>query len=261
MRFVPLIPFALASCAQANAPASVPAEPAVWGYRIVNEYPHDPRAFTQGLFWLDGHLFESTGQVGQSTVRRVRLEDGRVLQSADIPPGQFGEGIAPWGDEIISLTWLHGTGHRWDRATLKRTGSFRYSGEGWGLTSDGRSLILSDGTATLRYFDPATMAETGRLQVTAAGRPVPRLNELEYVKGEILANVWMTGRIARIDPKTGNVTAWIDLGDLARKYSDGNGDAVLNGIAWDAARNRLFVTGKYWPKLFEIEPVPPAAQR
>ena len=260
MRLLPTIPLAavLAGCAQAEAPIAAPAEPALWGYRIVKEYPHDPGAFTQGLFWLDGALYESTGHVGRSTVRRVRLEDGRVLQSADIPAGQFGEGIAPWGEEIVSVTWQHGIGHRWDRRTLKRTGSFRYPGEGWGLTGDGRSLILSDGTSTLRYLDPATMEERSRLQVTAGGRPVPRLNELEFVKGEILANVWMTSRIARIDPRTGHVTAWIDLGPLVAAHSGGDPDAVLNGIAYDAAGDRLFVTGKYWPKLFEIKLVPPA---
>jgi glutaminyl-peptide cyclotransferase len=259
MRILTMIPLAaLSACAQATAPQAAPAGTPVWRYQVVKEYPHDSNAFTQGLFWLDGHLYESTGQVGASTVRRVRLADGVVLQSADIPAGQFGEGIAPWRDEIISVTWQHGIGHRWGRKTLKRTGSFNYEGEGWGLTSDGRSLILSDGTATLRYLDPATMAETGRLQVTADGRPVPRLNELEWVRGEIFANVWMTSLIARIDPKTGKVAGWIDLGDLARRHSGGDPDAVLNGIAYDAKADRLFVTGKYWPKLFEIKPVAPA---
>ena len=262
MRSIAMIPLAaLSACAQAAAPQAAPVETPVWGYQVVREYPHDSHAFTQGLFWMDGHLYESTGHVGASTVRRVRLEDGVVLQSADIPADQFGEGIAPWRDEIVSVTWQHGIGHRWDRKTLKRTGSFSYQGEGWGLTGDGRSLILSDGTATLRYFDPATMAETGRLQVTAGGRPVPRLNELEYVKGEIFANVWMTALIARIDPKSGNVTGWIDLGELARRHGAGDPDAVLNGIAYDAARDRLFVTGKYWPKLFEIDLVRPSGGR
>jgi glutaminyl-peptide cyclotransferase len=252
---------ALSACAEAAPPAPAPAEPAVWGFKVVREYPHDPDAFTQGLFWLDGHLWESTGLVGRSTIRKVRLEDGRVVKSVAIPPGLFGEGIAPWGREIVSVTWQTGRGFRWDRATLKQTGSFRYPGEGWGLTSDGRSLILSDGTATLRYLDPATMRETARLQVTAGGRPVGNLNELEWVKGEIFANVWMTPLIARIDPGTGNVTGWIDMKPLVERWAGGNPDAVLNGIAWDAARSRLFVTGKNWPRLFEIALVPPPRAR
>ena len=262
MRLFSLLPaFALTSCAQAAAPPAAPAEPPVWGFKLVKEYPHDPQAFTQGLFWSEGSLYESTGLVGRSTVRRVRLEDGRVLQSVPIPPGLFGEGIAPWGDEIVSVTWQTGAGFRWDRKTLKPKGSFRYPGEGWGLTSDGRSLILSDGTATLRYLDPQTMTERSRLTVTAAGKPVLNLNELEYVKGEIFANVWMTSLIARIDPATGDVKGWIELGPLARQYHQGDPDKVLNGIAYDATADRLFVTGKNWPKLFEIKLTAPARKR
>jgi glutaminyl-peptide cyclotransferase len=258
-RLLPL--FALTSCAEAAPPpAAAPGEPPVWGYSVVKEYPHDPDAFTQGLFWSEGGLFESTGLVGRSTVRKVRLEDGKVLQNVPIPAGLFGEGIAAWGDEIVSVTWQTGIGFRWDRKTLQRKSSFRYAGEGWGLTGDGRSIILSDGTATLRYLDPATMTERSRLTVTAAGRPVPNLNELEYVKGEILANVWMTSRIARIDPATGEVKGWIELAPLARQFQSADPDRVLNGIAYDAAKDRLFVTGKNWPKLFEIKLVAPAAR-
>ena len=262
MRYRSALPlFALAACAQAEAPKAAPAEPARWGFKVVKEYPHDPGAFTQGLVWKDGHLYESTGLVGRSTLRQVRLEDGKVLRSVPIPPGQFGEGIALWGDEILSITWQNGVGHRWDRATFRRKGSFRYQGEGWGLASDGQSIVMSDGTATLRYFDPATMEEKGRLLVTAAGRPVTRLNELEYVKGELFANVWMTSLIARIDPATGNVTGWIDLAPLAAKWSRGDTDSVLNGIAYDSAGDRLFVTGKNWERLFEIDLVPPQRRR
>jgi glutaminyl-peptide cyclotransferase len=263
MRLPHLLPIiALAGCAEAAPPpAAVPGEPPVWGYNVVNEYAHDPEAFTQGLFWSEGALFESTGQVGRSTVRKVRLEDGKVLQSVPIPTGLFGEGIVAWGGEIISVTWQTGIGFRWDRATLQRKSSFRYAGEGWGLASDGRSIILSDGTATLRYFDPATMAERSRLTVTAGGRPVQNLNELEWVKGEIFANVWMTSRIARIEPATGEVKGWIELGPMAQQFQSGDPDRVLNGIAYDEAKDRLFVTGKNWPKLFEIKLVAPGPKR
>jgi glutamine cyclotransferase len=250
---------ALSACADA-APAAQSGEPSVSGFRIVKEYPHDPQAFTQGLFWLDGHLWESTGLVGRSTIRKVRLEDGRVLQSTAIPAGLFGEGIAPRGKEIVSLTWQGGAGFRWDRSTLRQTGSFRYPGEGWGLTGNKRELIMSDGTAELRFLDPKTMKERRRLTVTAGGRPVPSLNELEWVKGEIFANVWMTSRIARVDPATGVVKGWIELGPLAQQYQGRDPDMVLNGIAYDAPRDRLFVTGKNWPRLFEIALAPEAAR-
>ena len=219
---------------------------------IVARYPHDTAAFTQGLLWHDGSLYESTGQVGRSDIRRVRLADGKVLQRAAVPPGIFGEGMALWKDELVSLSWQSGMGWRWNRDTLRRTSEFRYSGEGWGLTQDGRRLILSDGTPELRLLDPVTFAEQGRLRVTADGQPLQNLNELEYVKGEILANVWQTPMIARIDPATGQVTGWIDLRPIVAQVTVSDPDAVLNGIAYDADHDRLFVTGKYWPTLFEI---------
>lgn len=257
-----LLPLAaLASCAQAAQPsAATSAETPVHGYRVVGTYPHDPRAFTQGLFWLDGHLYESTGLVGASTIRKVDLEDGRVLQSVAIPAGLFGEGIVNWGPQILSITWRDGTGFRWDRASLTQESSFTYSGEGWGLTQDGRSIIMSDGTAQLRFLDPKTLVERRRITVTDTGIPVDQLNELEWVNGEILANVWMSPRIARIDPETGAVKGWIDLQPLVAEHQGRNMDAVLNGIAYDAARDRLFVTGKNWPKLYEIDLVPPAGR-
>jgi glutamine cyclotransferase len=253
----------LTACAEAAPPAPAPteqAEPTVSGYTLVKEYPHDPNAFTQGLFWLDGHLWESTGLTGRSTIRQVRLEDGKVLRSVPIPAGRFGEGMAPWGKEMISLTWQHGEAYRWDRATFRQTGTFRYLGEGWGLTQNGRDLIMSDGTAELRFLDPATFKERRRITVTADGQPVTQLNELEWVKGEILANVWMSPVIARIDPKTGNVLGWIDLAPLVRQWAR-NEEAALNGIAYDPAKDRLFVTGKNWPRLFEIKLTPAAASR
>jgi len=245
---------------QASTASTLGQEPAVSGYRVVATYPHDPKAFTQGLFFLDGQLYESTGQIGRSTIRRVEIDTGRVAQSVPIPAGQFGEGIVDWGDQIISITWQDGIGHRWDRATLRQLGSFRYPGEGWGLTRTASEIIMSDGTAELRFLDPATLQEKRRVRVTANGRPIDQLNELEFVPGpnggEVLANVWMTPRIARIDPATGNVTGWIDLAPLVGETSGGDPDAVLNGIAYDAARDRLFVTGKNWPRLYEIDLVP-----
>ena len=261
----PLLAFAALALVACQAPTAAPAQQTapvqtpVYSYRVAAAFPHDPGAFTQGLLWLDGHLYESTGQIGQSTIRRVNLETGEVLQSVSIPPGLFGEGIVNWGDQLISITWQSGVGYRWDRASFRRLGLWRYEGEGWGLTQNGREIIMSDGTHELRFLDPATLEERRRLAVTENGVPVPRLNELEWVNGEIFANVWMTPMIARIDPASGNVTGWIDLTALAIENGGGS-DNVLNGIAYDAQRDRLFVTGKYWPRLYEIDLVPPAGR-
>jgi glutamine cyclotransferase len=236
----------------AVAAQRAPVQPPVQTVEVKAAFPHDPQAFTQGLFFADGQLYESTGLVGQSTIRRVNLQNGKVLQMAAIPAGQFGEGSTAWGTEIVSITWQNGVGHRWDRKTLRRVGGFRYSGEGWGLTNDGRSLILSDGTATLRFLHPRTFAEQRRVQVTAQGRAVSQLNELEYVNGEVWANVWQTPLIARIDPGSGAVKGWIDLSALVRASGRGGMDDVANGIAYEPRSKRLFVTGKRWPKLFEV---------
>ena len=242
---------------QPQAPAAAAdAEPQIYDARIVHTYPHDTTAFTEGLFYLDGQLYESTGLVGQSTIRRVRLEDGQVLQSVAIPPGPFGEGIVNWGSQIISLTWQGGTGYRWDRQTLRRIGEWHYPGEGWALTRNATEIVMSDGSAQLRFLDPTTLAERRRLDVTLRGTPLERLNELEWVDGAILANVWMTGFIVRIDPASGRVTGIIDLRALAQENGRADEDAVLNGIAWDAAHRRLFITGKNWPHLYEISLVP-----
>lgn len=233
--------------------AAAPAARADTEWTLVATYPHDKGAFTQGLIFLDGALYESTGRNGASEIRQVRLKDGKVLRSAPIAMRYFGEGMTNWGSELLSLTWRHGTGFRWDRATFRQTGTFRYSGEGWGLTQDGKRLILSDGTDRLRFLDPESFEETGHVNVSWNGKPVRLLNELEYVKGEVLANIWLTDRIARIDPKTGKVIDWIDLTPLARKQPVTDADAVLNGIAYDAKRDRLFVTGKNWPSLYAIK--------
>jgi glutaminyl-peptide cyclotransferase len=239
----------------APAAAAVPVD----GFKIVHVYPHDVGAFTEGLFYLRGELFESTGIPGQSTLRRVRLSDGQVLQSQTIPPSMFGEGIVNWGSEIVSLTWQDQTGFRWDLKTFARKSAFHYRGEGWALTQDGVHLIMSDGTPDLRVLDPLTFKELRRAPVTADGRPVANLNELEWVNGEVLANIWQTNRIARIDLTSGKVKAWIDLTGLPEAAGAGNPDAVLNGIAYDREHDRLFVTGKYWPHLYEIRLVPPKA--
>ena len=228
--------------------------------QIVRTFPHDPDAFTEGLFLRDGVLYESTGpydrrgMAAPSTIRRVRLSDGRVLKSVTISAQYFGEGIVDYGKQIISVTWQGGHGFRWSLLDFKRIGTFSYAGEGWGMTRMGARLVLSDGTADLRLLDPATLKETGRIHVTVEGRPLASINELEFVKGEILANVWQTDLIARIDPKSGRVTGWIDLTSVPRPAPGGpNRDNVANGIAYDAKADRLFVTGKNWPSLYEIK--------
>lgn len=231
--------------------ASAPGLP-VQGVEIVRVYPHDRTAFTQGLIFRDGRLYESTGMEGRSGIREVRLEDGRVLKQTSVPPPFFGEGMTDWGNKLISLTWQHGRGFVWDRATLRKVGEWRYPGEGWGLTHDGREIIMSDGTPQLRFLDPNTLKETRRLTVTVEGRRLARLNELEWVRGEVLANIWLTDRIARIDPTSGRVKGWIDLSTVTRRVPGRGFDDVANGIAWDAKGGRLFVTGKNWPNLFEV---------
>jgi len=221
-------------------------------YRVVRVYPHDPEAFTQGLVYLDGFLYEGTGLNGRSSIRKVKLENGEVVQIQKVDSQYFGEGIAVKGDTIYELTWQSEIGFLYDRATFTRKGTFNYKGEGWGLTHDGQRLIMSDGTAFLRFLDPVTLKELSRIQVKDGTSPVGNLNELEYVKGDILANVWQSHRIARISPKTGRVIAWLDLEGLLTPREAQQAD-VLNGIAYDAAGDRVFVTGKLWPKLFEIK--------
>jgi len=225
----------------------------IYDVEVVHTYPHDPGAFTEGLFYLDGFLYESTGLEQHSSIRKVQLETGTVLQHIDIPPQYFGEGIVDWGGHLVSLTWKSQVGFVFDLKTLKLQRQFSYPGEGWALTQDGKHLIMSDGTPELRFLDPRTLAESGRVQVTLDGAPVRNVNELEWVKGEIYANVWETNWIIRIDPATGRVVGVINLAGLLNPADRVTGiDSVLNGIAYDAKRDRLFVTGKNWPKLFEI---------
>ena len=229
---------------------------AVDGYRVVNVYPHDPDAYTQGLVYRDGFLFESTGLNGRSTLRKIRLETGDVVQQHRVDPQYFAEGLANWNGQLIQLTWKSGLGFVYDLTTFQRRKTFRYRGEGWGLTSDDTRLIMSDGSATLRFLDPATFQERGQVNVRDGNAAIRDLNELEYVRGEVYANVWHTDRIARISPASGRVVGWIDLTGLLPTMYELDPEAVLNGIAFDAVRGRLFVTGKLWPKLYEIEVVP-----
>lgn len=222
-------------------------------YQIVHTYPHDSRAFTQGLIYVDGHMYESTGLNGRSSIRMVDLSTGRVLQKYDLPAEYFGEGLTDWGSNLIQLTWRAHKGFVYDRFSFSLLRTFEYTGEGWGLTHDGRQLIMSDGTAYLRFLDPKSFRETRRVHVTdETGQAVEDLNELEYIHGEIYANIWLTDKIVRISPRTGKILGWIDLGGIIDKHELESFGAVLNGIAYDSTTDRLFVTGKLWPKLFEI---------
>ena len=224
-------------------------------YEVVREFPHDVEAFTQGLIYRDGFLYESTGLNGRSSLRKVRLETGEVVHRRDIDARYFAEGLTDWNDRLVQLTYRSGIAFVYDLATFEPRRTFTYRGEGWGLASDGTRLIMSDGSAELRFLDPETFAELGRVTVTDGGRPLEDLNELEVVGGAVYANVWFEDRIAVIDPSNGQVTSWIDLRGLAARMMpppDAASGAVLNGIAYDAAGRRLFVTGKLWPRVFEI---------
>jgi glutamine cyclotransferase len=229
-------------------------------YRILHAYPHDPRAFTQGLLYSDGHLYESTGLEGRSSLRMVDLTTGHVLQSVPVPNQYFAEGLAAWGSTLIQLTWQSHIAFVYDRFSFRLLRTLPFDGEGWGLTEDGKHLILSDGSADLKFLDPDTLHVVRQIRVTDHGAPVTQLNELEYIRGQIYANIWHADRIARIAPQTGKVLGWIDLAGLLPANQRSDPEAVLNGIAYDAARGRLFVTGKLWPQLFEIKVVPKAAK-
>ncbi len=229
------------------------SSPYHYTYRVVNSFPHDPEAFTQGLVFEDGTLFEGTGLYRQSTLREVELETGVVLRSLSLDSQYFGEGITIYKDQVVQLTWRSNTGFLYDKDSFELLQTFSYSSEGWGITHDGIRLIVSDGTPTLYFWDPVTFEEIGRIEVHDQYGPVSRLNEFEYVRGEVFANVWYTDLIARINPHTGRVTGWIDLEGLLESEQGVASADILNGIAYDAQNDRLFVTGKRWPKLFEIE--------
>jgi glutamine cyclotransferase len=246
-----LLSAALAACA--CGPATQAGGVTEYTYQVVHTYPHDRTSYTQGLLYLDGVLYEGTGLYEESRIRKVKLETGEVLQNRDIPGQYFGEGIIVWKDRLLELTWKSEKGFIYDLATFTPKGEFPYPGEGWGLTTDGKRIIMSDGTAELRFWDPESLKETGRITVTEDGRLLDQLNELEWIKGEIYANVYQTERIVRIDPKTGKVVGSIDCRGLLTPADRSEQTDVLNGIAYDAKGDRLFVTGKKWPKLFEIK--------
>ena len=244
------------SGATTNAPRNDAPENAVvakYGYQIINIYPHDPNAFTQGLVFLDGRMIESTGQEGRSSLRNVELQTGRILKKVDVPYPHFAEGITLLNNKIYQLTWQDQRGFIYDAQSFEKTGEFKYNGEGWGLTTDGKSLILSDGSSRIRFLDPDSFQVTKTIAVMDGKVPVDQLNELEFVNGEIYANIWHKDRIATINPQSGRVTAWIDLAGLLQPGDVEDTEAVLNGIAYDQSGGRLFVTGKLWPRLFEIK--------
>ena len=244
----------LAASLLAGLSSAAPAQnrPSIVRPEVVAQYPHDTAAYTQGLFISDNQLFESTGQVGESNLRRVELETGAVLDQRDLPGRVFGEGSTRIGNEIFVLTWRAQQGFIYDANTLQQTDGFTYPGEGWGLTTDGQQLIMSDGTAQLRFMDPQTLDLTRELDVTLNGRPVRRLNELEWVEGEIWANVWLTNHIVRINPEDGSVTGIIDVRDLVPQTLRNDRDAVPNGIAYNPETGQIFLTGKLWPVLYEV---------
>jgi glutamine cyclotransferase len=224
-----------------------------YGFHVVRSYPHDPEAYTQGLIYRDGFLYESTGRNGRSSLRKVVLETGAVVRQETVDRQYFAEGLTEWRGRLIQLTWDSNVGFVYDMASFRLNRTFRYPGEGWGLTHDDARLIMSDGSDTLRFMDAESFQERRRVSVRDGGRPIRNLNELEYVNGEIYANVWHTDRIARIAPDSGRVVSWIDLTGLLPSVYQLEAEAVLNGIAYDAAGDRLFVTGKLWPTLFEIK--------
>jgi glutamine cyclotransferase len=242
-------------CVLAGCCAAQPRPANVCRCEVVNTFPHDTNAFTQGFACCDGELYEGTGLNGHSSIRRVELATGKVLQQHDLPRSYFGEGITLWGDELIQLTWTSRTGFIYDRRSFRLRSRFSYPTEGWGVTHDDTRLIMSDGSATLYFRESDAFAETGRILVTDGGAPVTNLNELEFIRGEIWANVWRQYRIARISPASGQVLSWIDISGLLSPL-----DRVLagspNGIAYDATSDRIFVTGKRWPKVFEIRVLP-----
>jgi glutaminyl-peptide cyclotransferase len=250
-----MIKFRIA-CGLAAAVLTAVAQTPEYGYQVIHAYPHDPNAFTQGLEFRAGFLYESTGLKGRSSVRKVKLETGQVLQQIEIDPQYFGEGITVLNQQIIELTWQSETGFVYEQPSFRRLRTFNYAGEGWGLANDGQNIYMSDGSAQIRIWDPVTLQEKRRITVRDRGQPVLNLNELEWVRGEIYANIWQTDRIARISPADGRVLGWIDLRGILSAADRTEQVDVLNGIAYDVLGNRLFVTGKLWPKLFEIKLVP-----
>ena len=255
MKHRPILLLALLSAVPACS-SEIPAP--IEGYRVVKSYDHDPRAYCQGLLFHEGKFYESSGQWGLSNVRRADLASGRVELQKDLPTNFFAEGLALHDGELFQLTWKAGIVRVLDLETLEVKRTHRYTGEGWGITSNGEHLITSDGTDAITFRDPATFEAVRTIKVSAADTVIPTLNELEWIEGEIWANVWKREYLVRIDPKTGSLTGWVDLRGLFDADSIANPDSVLNGIAYDPKGKRIFVTGKLWPQLFEIEVVPAA---
>jgi glutamine cyclotransferase len=239
-----------------SPPHKVDKHPPDYTFEVVRQFPHDPTAFTQGFAYYKGSFYEGTGREGQSSLRQVDAGTGRLVRKAELAPQFFGEGITVLGNEVIQLTWTSHIGLVYDLGGFRKLRTFQYPGEGWGLTTDGHDLWMSDGSAEIRILDAATFAEKRRIKVRDSGKPVGQLNELEFVEGEIFANVWHSDRIARISPQTGEVVGWIDLTGLLGPFYQRDPEAVLNGIAYDHETKRLFVTGKLWPKIFEIRVIP-----
>jgi glutamine cyclotransferase len=248
LRSNPTAPANPSNVNQSSASAPAKLDP----YEIVNSYPHDPQAFLQGLVWYDNGFYEGTGLEGRSTLRRVEFPSGRVVKSISLAPDLFGEGVALAGDRLVQLTWKAHRGFVYDRDTFKLLREFKYDTEGWGITYDGKNLVMSDGSNTLTYLDPETFQPVRRLNVTWNGRPQDELNELEYIEGEIWANVWQQNYILRIDPETGRVKSYLDMKNLFPPQLRTGSEDVLNGIAYDPQSKRIFVSGKLWPRLFEI---------
>lgn len=234
-------------------PPTTGAPELLYTYKVVNSFLHDTKAFTQGFVFCDGFFYEGTGLYGQSSLRQVIPEDGTVIKEIKLTENLFGEGITVYNGKIIQLTWQENLGLVYDQQSFEVIRVFSYHGEGWGLTHDGEHLIMSDGTAELRFLDPDTFEEVRRLEVISNKGPITNLNELEFIKGEIFANIWLTDQIVRIHPQTGRVTGWIDLTGLLDPVSTDRRVDVLNGIAYDQERERIFVTGKLWPRVFEID--------
>jgi glutamine cyclotransferase len=250
-----LIALAGAHVAQSQTPTQPSATPQ-YTFKIVHAYSHDSQAFTQGLVYYNGFFYEGTGLNGRSSLRKVKIETGEVLQRVDLDSQYFGEGIAILRDQIFQLTWQSQVGFVYRLSDFHLLRQFSYTGEGWGLASNGTDLLMSDGTDEIRVLDGRTLKEKRRIKVHDGATPVTQLNELEIVEGEIFANVWQTDRIARISPSSGKVLGWIDLTGLLSSLYQRRSDAVLNGIAYDARNKRLFVTGKLWPNIFEIRLTP-----
>ena len=256
-----IVMFATVGSALGQSPSAESRKhPQEYTFEVVAQYPHDPTAFTQGFTFHKGSFYEGTGRQGQSSLRQVEPKTGAVVRKVDLAQDFFGEGIAIIGNEVIQLTWVSHTGFVYDLSDFHKLRTFKYPGEGWGLATDGHDLFMSDGSAEIRVLDANTFGEKRRIKVPDDGRPIDELNELEFVEGEIFANIWHSDRIARISPRTGEVLGWIDLTGLLGPFYQRQPEAVLNGIAYDREGKRLFVTGKLWPKIFEIRIIPKHAK-